>query len=105
MISDKDFKGLLFKPNTALPRFPLSIKASTASCNIRFSFRIINSGAIISCKRAKRLFRFITRRYKSFRSEVAKRPPSSWTIGLKSGGKTGIMSSTIHDGSEPEAIN
>ena len=60
---------------------------------------------MISCKRAKRLLRLITRLYKSLRSEVAKRPPSNCTIGLKSGGNTGIISKTIHEGSEPEAIN
>ena len=32
------------------------------------------------------------------RSEVAKRPPSSWTIGRSSGGITGTQSSTIQSG-------
>jgi hypothetical protein len=60
------FDVWLFIPKTALPLLPLSIRASTASWSIRFSLRIISSGAIISCKRAKRLFRLITRLYKSF---------------------------------------
>jgi hypothetical protein len=46
-------------------------------------------GARNSSKRFKRLLRLITRRYKSFKSEVAKRPPSSGTNGRKSGGSTG----------------
>jgi hypothetical protein len=66
---------------------------------------MINSGARISCNRASRLLRFITRRYKSLRSEVAKRPPSNCTIGRRSGGKTGILSKIIQDGSEPDARN
>ena len=36
-----------------------------------------------------RLFLEMTRRYKSFKSLAAKRPPSSGTIGLKLGGNTG----------------
>ncbi len=32
-----------------------------------------------------RLLRLMTRRYRSFRSDVAKRPPSSWTIGAQVG--------------------
>ena len=46
-------------------------------------------GARNSIKRLRRLFRFITRRYRSFKSEVANRPPSNCTIGRKSGGITG----------------
>ena len=41
----------------------------------------------------------------SFRSEVANLPPSSWTIGRKSGGSTGIISKTIQDGFDPDALN
>ena len=77
MISDNDFKGRLFALNAILPRFPLSINVSTASCNIRFSFRIINWGASISNKRNNLLFLVMIRLYNSFKSEVAKRPPSS----------------------------
>src|SRR5690625_6724829 len=62
-------------------------------------------GAPRSNKRFKRLLRLITRRYKSFKSDVAKRPPSSWTIGLISGGITGSTSKTIHDVSLPECRN
>jgi hypothetical protein len=42
--------------------------------------------------------RLITRRYRSFRSLVAKRPPSSCTIGRRSGGMTGTQSSTMPSG-------
>ncbi|CKT05471.1 Uncharacterised protein [Mycobacterium tuberculosis] len=44
----------------------------------------------------------MTRRYRSFRSEVAKRPPSSGTSGRRSGGSTGSTSSTIHSGLMPD---
>ena len=40
----------------------------------------------------------MTLRYRSFRSLVAKRPPSSWTIGRRSGGSTGTASMIIHSG-------
>src|SRR5690606_42074142 len=40
----------------------------------------------------------ITLRYKSFKSEVAKRPPSSGTSGRNSGGITGITFKIIHSG-------
>ena len=65
---------------------------------MRFSLRKITSGALISTKRFKRLLRMITRRYKSFKSEVAKRPPSSGTKGRNSGGITGTTFTTIHSG-------
>ena len=38
IIFDNDFNALLDGPVTFLPRLPLSNKASTASCSIRFSF-------------------------------------------------------------------
>jgi hypothetical protein len=46
----------------------------------------------------RRLLRLMTRRYRSFRSDVAKRPPSSGTSGRRSGGMTGITSRIIHSG-------
>ena len=48
--------------------------------------------------------RVITRRYKSFKSEVAKRPPSNCNIGRKSGGITGNASKIIHSGSFSEDL-
>ena len=63
------------------------------------------SGATKSRRRLRRLLRLITRRYKSFRSEVAKRPPSSGTRGRKSGGKIGRTDMIIHSGLLPEAAN
>jgi len=63
------------------------------------------SGAPSSNKRFKRLFLLITRRYKSFKSEVANLPPSNCTIGRISGGMTGIASKIIHSGRLPEARN
>ena len=82
----------------ALDLRELSNNESTASCNIRFSLRKITSGALISIKRFNRLLRMITRRYKSLRSDVAKRPPSSGTNGRRSGGITGITFIIIHSG-------
>ena len=80
------------------PRRPLSNSASTDSCSIRFSLRIMISGARSSINLFRRLFRLITRRYKSFKSDVAKRPPSSGTSGRNSGGMTGMTVIIIHSG-------
>ena len=104
IISDNDFSGRLLVPVIARPRRPLSSRASTDSCNMRFSLRTIISGALSSSRRFRRLLRLITRRYKSFRSEVAKRPPSSGTSGRRSGGNTGNTVITIHCGLLPESV-
>ena len=63
------------------------------------------SGALSSKSLFNLLFLFITLLYKSFRSEVAKRPPSSGTKGLKSGGNTGNTFITIHSGLFPDSLN
>ena len=68
---------------------------------MRFSLRTITSGACSSISFFNRLLRLITRRYRSFRSLVAKRPPSSGTSGRSSGGITGITSRIIHSGLLP----
>jgi hypothetical protein len=73
-------------------------QASTASCSIRFSLLTMISGAPRSSSRLRRLLRLMTRRYRSLRSEVAKRPPSSCTIGRRSGGMTGTASRTMPEG-------
>ncbi len=65
---------------------------------MRFSLRRMTSGARISISFFNRLLRLMTRRYRSFRSEVAKRPPSSGTSGRRSGGMTGTTSRIIHCG-------
>ena len=59
------------------------------------------SGALSCMRRLRRLLRLMTRRYRSLRSEVAKRPPSSWTMGRISGGMTGSTSMIIHSGRLP----
>ena len=92
-------------PVIALPRRPLSNSASTDSCSIRFSLRTIISGAFRSSKRPNRLFRLITRRYKSFKSDVANRPPSNGTNGRNSGGNTGNTVIIIHSGRLFDATN
>ena len=104
-MSDSDFNGRLPGPVTGRPRRPLSNNASTDSWSMRFSLLTMISGAPRSSRRFKRLLRLITRRYKSFKSDVAKRPPSSWTIGRKSGGITGTASSTIAAGEPPVERN
>ena len=104
-MSASDFSGRLLAPVIALPRRPLSSSESIDSCSIRFSLRTIISGAFNSKRRFSRLFRLITRRYKSFRSEVAKRPPSSGTNGRSSGGNTGSTNMIIHSGLMPETRN
>ena len=104
-MSDKDFKGLFPAPVTGLPLLPLSIKASTDSCNILFSFLTIISGAPNSNNLFKRLFLLITLLYKSFKSDVANLPPSNCTIGLNSGGITGTTCIIIHSGLFPEILN
>src|SRR3954453_5759257 len=94
-MSESDFSARLPGPVTGRPRRPLSNSASTASWSIRFSLLTMISGAPRSSSRFSRLFRLITRRYRSLRSLVANRPPSSCTIGRRSGGMTGTQSSTI----------
>ena len=104
-MSASDFKGRLFEPVIARPRRPLSNRASTASCSIRFSLRTMISGALRSNRRFKRLLRLMTRRYRSFKSDVANRPPSRGTNGRRSGGNTGNAFKTIHSGLLPELAN
>jgi len=53
----------------------------------------------------RRLLRLITRRYRSLRSLVANRPPSSATSGRRSGGITGITDRIIHSGLFPDFLN
>ena len=96
-MSEIDLSGRFAAPFTAFFRFELSKSASTASWSMRFSFLIIISGACNCCNLFNRLFRLITLLYKSFKSDVAKRPPSSCTIGRNSGGITGITSNIIQE--------
>ncbi|CVM13888.1 Uncharacterised protein [Streptococcus pneumoniae] len=97
-MSESDLSGRLPGPVTGRPRRPLSNSESTASCSMRFSLLTMISGAPRSSSRFRRLLRLITRRYRSLRSEVAKRPPSSCTIGRSSGGITGTASRTMPSG-------
>ncbi len=80
------------------------MRASTASWSILFSFLTMMSGACSSRSFFSLLFLFITLRYRSFRSLVANLPPSSCTIGLRSGGMTGRTSRTIHSGLLPDSL-
>ena len=97
-ISERDFNGRLLVPVITLPLLPLSNKASQASCNILFSFLTIISGAFKLSNLCNLLFLLITLRYKSFKSDVANRPPSRGTSGRNSGGITGITFNIIHSG-------
>ena len=81
--------GRLLVPVTIRPLFELSKRASTASWSIRFSFLMMISGAFSSINLFSRLFLLMTRRYRSFRSDVANLPPSRGTSGLKLRGKDG----------------
>ena len=63
------------------------------------------SGAPNSRSLARRLLRLMILLYKSFKSDVAKRPPSSCTMGRISGGITGTTSRIIHSGRLPEIRN
>ena len=101
-MSDKDLSSLLFCVTTGFPLLPLSINASTASCNILFSFFITISGAFIEINFFNLVFLLITLLYKSFKSDVANLPPSNCTIGLKSAGITGKTVRIIHSGLFPE---
>src|SRR6185295_5626720 len=103
-MSASDFNGRLFVPVMARPRRPLSSNASTDSWSMRFSLRTMMSGALSSSRRRRRLLRLMTRRYRSFRSGVAKRPPSRGTSGRRSGGSTGSTVMTIHSGLLPESM-
>src|ERR1700753_2042217 len=94
-MSNSAFSGRLPGPVTGRPRRPLSKRLSTASWSIRFSLFTMISGAPRSRSLLRRLFRLMTRRYRSLRSDVANRPPSSWTIGRRSGGITGMQSRTM----------
>ena len=69
---------------------------------MRFSFRTMTSGACSSINFFRRLLRLITRLYRSLRSDVANRPPSSGTKGRSSGGITGMTSRIIHSGLFPD---
>ena len=69
---------------------------------MRFSLRIIISGASSSINLFKRVFLFMTRRYRSLTSETANLPPSRLTSGRKSAGNTGNTVIIIHSGRLPE---
>ena len=105
IMSARDLRGRLLVPVMARPRRPLSSSASTASCSIRFSLRTMMSGADRSSRRFRRLFLLITRRYRSFKSDVANLPPSSGTSGRRSGGNTGNTLKIIHSGLLPDFSN
>ena len=104
-ISESDFSALLPGPVTARPRLPLSISASTASWSILFSFLTMISGAPRSRSLRRRLFLLMILLYRSLRSDVANLPPSSCTIGLISGGITGITFMIIHSGLFSDVLN
>ena len=104
-MSERDFSARFPGPVTGRPLLPLSISASTASCSILFSLRTMISGAPSSSSLFRRLFLLMILRYRSFKSLVAKRPPSSCTMGRRSGGITGIASRIIHSGRFPDSRN
>ena len=70
-----------------------------------FHFLLLCQEPLVTNSLWSLLFLFITLLYKSFKSDVAKRPPSSGTRGLNSGGITGITLRIIHSGFNFESIN
>src|SRR4051794_41512949 len=95
-MSVRDFSGRLLEPSTGRLQRLLSNSASTDCWSIRFSLRMITSGAFRSTSFLSRLLRLMMRRYRSFRSLVAKLPLSSSTTGRRAGGVTGVTSVVIH---------
>ncbi len=65
--SAKDFRGRLLEPVIAQPRRPLSNRASTASCSIRFSLRTDHPAARSGRTFNERLLRLMTQRCQSLR--------------------------------------
>ena len=61
-VAERLLSGRLFGPVMVLPRRPLSNSASTASCSMRRSLRMMISGAFSSSRRFRRLLRLMTRR-------------------------------------------
>jgi hypothetical protein len=61
-MSESDLSGRLFGPVMARPRRPLSNSASTASCSIRFSLRMMMSGRVQLHQALQPVVRLITRR-------------------------------------------
>src|SRR5829696_4799085 len=97
-MSVSDLSGRFELPRTGRLHRLLSNRASTDCWSIRFSLRMMTSGALRSTSFLSRLFRLMIRRYRSFRSLVAKLPESNRTSGRRSGGMTGMHSRTIHSG-------
>ncbi len=96
-LSLNDLSGRLASVFTALDFRLLSNSESTASCSIRFSLRRITSGAFISIKRFKRLFRMIT--YDKDRSDqMWQPPPIEWNQRSQLGGITGTTRITMCSG-------
>ncbi len=60
------------------------------------------SQANLSANQVKLLSRAIDFKEKIDEKKEAKRPPSNWSIGRKSGGITGKMFKTIHSGLLPD---
>ena len=61
-VAESDLSGRLPAPVTARPWRPLSKSASTASCSMRFSLRMMTSGVLRSRRFLRRLLRLMTRR-------------------------------------------
>ena len=86
-------------------RAELLSNVSTASWSMRFSLRQMTSGAPMLISFLRRLLRLMTRRYRSFKSDAAKRPPSSCTIGRRSGGITARRVRIVHSALMPAFLS
>src|SRR5258708_39265029 len=95
-MSVSDLSGRLLEPSTGRLQRLLSNRASTDCCSIRFSLRMMTSGALRSTSFLSRLLRLMMRRDRLVRALVVKLPEVSTTRGLRAGGVTRVDIHTHH---------
>src|SRR2546426_3811873 len=84
-MSVSDLSGRFDEPSTGRLHRPLSNSASTDCCSIRFSLRMMTSGALRSTSFLRRLLRLMMRREKAFWALVGEMARA----GRESGGRAG----------------
>lgn len=97
-MSVKDFRGRLLESVIVRSRRSLFSRAFIVFCSIRFSLRTMMFGVVRFSRRFRRLLRLMTRRYRSFRLEVAKRLLFSGISGRRFGGSIGRTVRIIYFG-------
>src|SRR4051812_49779391 len=95
-MSVSDLSGRFELPSTGRLQRLLSNSASTDCCNMRFSLRMMTSGALRSTNFLRRLLRLMMRRDKAVKVLVAEVPPSQKTNGGRAGGVDRVHPPTIH---------